>query len=157
MNQTQRTQVRSCLDCNARRTDAKHDQCDTCNLTGTVAIPDHPRLDEPGMRQRIFGCARTREVWVNGRLLDPAESLSIQSHSPTGFCWGYGGNGPAQLALAVALTLTDSATAEREHQGLKTRFLAKGRDEDLEMETEAISRWLAPRRGPGAGREQRKR
>lgn len=27
--------------------------------------------------------------------------LEIRSHSPTGFEWGYGGSGPAQLALAI--------------------------------------------------------
>jgi Family of unknown function (DUF6166) len=25
----------------------------------------------------------------------------LVNHSPTGFCWGYGGSGPAQLALAI--------------------------------------------------------
>ncbi len=25
----------------------------------------------------------------------------IVNHSPTGFCWGYGGSGPAQLSLAI--------------------------------------------------------
>src|SRR5262245_1194599 len=27
--------------------------------------------------------------------------LDLRSHSPTGFEWGYGGSGPAQLALAL--------------------------------------------------------
>ncbi|MBZ5660022.1 MAG: DUF6166 domain-containing protein [Acidobacteriia bacterium] len=27
----------------------------------------------------------------------------LPNHSPTGFCWGYGGSGPAQLALAILL------------------------------------------------------
>lgn len=41
----------------------------------------------------------TRQVTVNGRPLPMC--LDIRSHSPDGFCWGYGGSGPAQLALAV--------------------------------------------------------
>jgi hypothetical protein len=28
--------------------------------------------------------------------------LGLRNHSPTGFAWGYGGSGPAQLALALA-------------------------------------------------------
>ena len=39
------------------------------------------------------------DVSVNGRPLNPR--LDLWNHSPTGFEWGYGGSGPAQLALAL--------------------------------------------------------
>lgn len=45
---------------------------------------------------------RTRRgvtVTVNRRPLNPR--LDLRNHSPTGFEWGYGGSGPAQLALAI--------------------------------------------------------
>ena len=38
-------------------------------------------------------------VRVNGIRLNPRNDL--WNHSPTGFEWGYGGSGPAQLALAI--------------------------------------------------------
>src|SRR5262249_935807 len=38
-------------------------------------------------------------VTVNNRPLNPR--LDLWNHSPTGFEWGYGGSGPAQLALAL--------------------------------------------------------
>ena len=38
-------------------------------------------------------------VTVDGRPLNPR--LDLWNHSPTGFEWGYGGSGPAQLALAI--------------------------------------------------------
>lgn len=38
-------------------------------------------------------------VTVDGRPLNPR--LDLRNHSPTGFEWGYGGSGPAQLALAL--------------------------------------------------------
>jgi hypothetical protein len=38
-------------------------------------------------------------VTVDGRKLNPR--LDLWNHSPTGFEWGYGGSGPAQLALAI--------------------------------------------------------
>lgn len=38
-------------------------------------------------------------VTVDGRRLNPRNDL--WNHSPTGFEWGYGGSGPAQLALAI--------------------------------------------------------
>ena len=42
-------------------------------------------------------------VTVGGRLLDPFPSQAVRNHSPTGFAWGYGGSGPAQLALAILI------------------------------------------------------
>jgi len=39
------------------------------------------------------------DVSVNDRPLNPR--LDLWNHSPTGFEWGYGGSGPAQLALAL--------------------------------------------------------
>ena len=39
------------------------------------------------------------DVLVNGAPLNPR--LDLRNHSPTGFEWGYGGSGPAQLALAI--------------------------------------------------------
>src|SRR5262245_29763304 len=39
------------------------------------------------------------DVTINGRPLNPR--LDLWNHSPTGFEWGYGGSGPAQLALAL--------------------------------------------------------
>jgi len=39
--------------------------------------------------------------------LTPERSLELASHSPSGFEWGYGGSGPAQLALALLLDCTD--------------------------------------------------
>ena len=38
--------------------------------------------------------------------LDPR--LDLRNHSPTGFAWGYGGSGPAQLALALLCQALDS-------------------------------------------------
>src|ERR1700676_5823260 len=38
-----------------------------------------------------------------GKTLDLEASLKIVNHSPTGFCWGYAGSGPAQLAFAILL------------------------------------------------------
>ena len=51
--------------------------------------------------------------------------LDLFNHSPTGFSWGYGGSGPAQLALALlADTLGDDDLAVRLHQAFKFRVVA---------------------------------
>lgn len=64
------------------------------------------------------------EVTVNGRPLNPR--LDLWNHSPTGFEWGYGGSGPAQLALAL---LADFLGNEREavalHQAFKDAVVAR--------------------------------
>ncbi|ESP86848.1 DUF6166 domain-containing protein [Candidatus Halobonum tyrrellensis] len=49
------------------------------------------------------------------RQLSPDRSLDLASHSPTGFEWGFRGNGPAQLALALLLDYTDDETLALAH------------------------------------------
>jgi hypothetical protein len=51
------------------------------------------------------------------RALQPR--LDLRNHSPTGFCWGYGGSGPAQLALALLADVFDDGTAQRFYQEFK--------------------------------------
>lgn len=46
-------------------------------------------------------CVCIVEVEVNGRKRPLRPRNDIRDHSPTGFEWGYGGSGPAQLALAL--------------------------------------------------------
>jgi Family of unknown function (DUF6166) len=51
--------------------------------------------------------------------------LDLFNHSPTGFSWGYGGSGPAQLALALlADALGDGDRAIRLHQDFKFKVVA---------------------------------
>src|SRR5262245_22144387 len=84
--------------------------------------PDHVELRQQvaprlplkfyrGEREADGGCA----VWCEdahpgpldilptaGRQRSPLPlCLELRNHSPTGFEWGYGGSGPAQLALAL--------------------------------------------------------
>ena len=64
------------------------------------------------------------EVAVNGQPLDPR--FDLWEHSPTGFEWGYGGSGPAQLALALlADHLGDEERAIALHQTFKWAVVAK--------------------------------
>ena len=50
--------------------------------------------------------------------------LAIRNHSPTGFEWGYGGSGPAQLALALCIEVVGCDRAERFYQFVKDRLVA---------------------------------
>jgi len=56
-------------------------------------------------------------VTVDGRRLNPR--FDLWDHSPTGFEWGYGGSGPAQLALAI---LADHCGNDEEAFNFHHRF-----------------------------------
>jgi hypothetical protein len=63
-------------------------------------------------------------VTVDGRKLNPR--LDLWNHSPTGFEWGYGGSGPAQLALAIlADHLGDDTEAFNFHHRFKWAVIAE--------------------------------
>ena len=63
-------------------------------------------------------------VTVNGIPLNLR--LDLWNHSPTGFEWGYGGSGPAQLALALlADYLGDDKMAVARHQDFKHAVITR--------------------------------
>lgn len=69
-------------------------------------------------------------VWIreDGKLvgrLDP--HLEVMNKSPTGYSWGYGGSGPAQLAFAllVAVIGIECAQDPRMFQRFKGDVIAK--------------------------------
>ncbi len=64
-------------------------------------------------------------VEKDGVALPLFPSLQVQNHSPTGFSWGYGGSGPAQLALALLLEETDEETAVARYQQFKWDVIAR--------------------------------
>lgn len=70
--------------------------------------------------------------------------LDLWNHSPSGFEWGYGGSGPAQLALAILAQVLDDNTAMRLHQRFKQDYVAKiarEGDEEWTIEEFAVVEW----------------
>lgn len=94
-------------------------------------------------------------VLVDGQPLDPAPSQALFNHSPTGFSWGYGGKGPAQLALAILLHHTNSnKEALAFYQAFKWQFVGAwpfGQPHKVEIDIDA---WLAAQREFEAQRYQ---
>lgn len=58
-------------------------------------------------------------VLVNGKQLKQPNK-----HSPSGFNWGYGGSGPADLAYAILFDLYGEEVADLLYQQFKWDFIA---------------------------------
>jgi hypothetical protein len=79
-----------------------------------------------------------------GKKLRPLRPrLDLYNHSPTGFEWGYGGSGPAQLALALlADVLGDDEAAVQLHQQFKRAVIAGlPRDDEWRLDEDYIRQW----------------
>jgi len=72
--------------------------------------------------------------------LDPR--LDLRNHSPTGFEWGYGGSGPAQLALALAASRLPEPLALSIYQPLK-RALVASLDRGWHLSADCLDALLA--------------
>ena len=80
-------------------------------------------------------------VTVDGQPLNPR--LDLWNHSPTGFEWGYGGSGPAQLALAIlADHCGDDEQALNFYQRFKWAVIAELPHREWILTSEDIERVL---------------
>ena len=73
-----------------------------------------------GIRMAPLACKVFRP---DGKELDLR--LDLHNHSPTGFEWGYGGSGPAQLALALLAHMVGNDIALRYYQLFKWQVVAR--------------------------------
>ena len=64
-------------------------------------------------------------------------------HRPTGFEWGYGGSGPADLALNILLAATgDRDFSAKNHQAFKWRFVAALPPEGGVIRGSDVEEWI---------------
>jgi hypothetical protein len=65
--------------------------------------------------------------------------FDLRNHSPTGFEWGYGGSGPAQLALALCADATaDDERAQRVYQQFKWRRISTIKMDEWRMTQDEV-------------------
>lgn len=70
-------------------------------------------------------------------------------HSTTGFEWGYGGSGPADLALNILLHVgITRADAERLHQDFKWELIAKIPPKGMTIKAEDVQAWVDEKNNP---------
>lgn len=81
---------------------------------------------------------------VDGRVMTNVPHRIVY-HSPSGFEFGYGGSGPADLALNILALFTDEKTAFRLHQDFKWQFIATMPHEGGVIKREDIVNWLRER------------
>jgi hypothetical protein len=93
------------------------------------------------MKEKIYDGLRTPTgafVTVNGSPLNPR--LKVRNHSPTGFEWGYGGSGPAQLSLAILCNhLGNEEEALGLYQDFKFAVIGRIKDDSWRLTTRDVS------------------
>ncbi len=105
-----------------------------------ASLTDRPTVKYVGVRTAC-GATVARED-DRGRVFPLPLRTDIRGHSPTGFEWGYGGSGPAQLALAI---LADAVGAERArtlYQKFKFQVIAGFAGDRWELTRDEVIRWV---------------
>jgi len=68
---------------------------------------------------------------------------NLVHHSPTGFEWGYGGSGPADLALNILALFVPVQDAMRLHQQYKWDLIASFPREGGVITSASVREWIA--------------
>lgn len=83
---------------------------------------------------------------VDGEQVVEGVEHVLVKHSPTGFAWGYGGSGPAELALNILYAVTgDEQLSDRLHQSFKWDFIATMPEEGGIIRIDDVKEWLKNR------------
>lgn len=79
------------------------------------------------------------EITVDVEILD--KRYDLLSASPTGFEYGYGGSGPAQLAIAMLAHAFDDEFATDHYQRFKREVIATLPEEGWTLTKEDLEEW----------------
>jgi hypothetical protein len=108
------------------------------------------RDERPRRNKKLYTGCRGPEGYVvsvidgNGGPKPLNNRLELRNHSPTGFEWGYGGSGPAQLPLAIlADHLGDDCVALNLYQNFKWACIAQISSASWSLSSDDIDNCLA--------------
>lgn len=103
-----------------------------------VGVPESEQWSQVGNVVVMAGGALDAEQYT----LDPR--FDLVNHSPTGFAWGYGGSGPAQLALAILADATGNDGVSLLHyQQFKCEKIAPLGEGRWEISASDVLDWLS--------------
>lgn len=71
------------------------------------------------------------------------QRIDLWKHSSTGFEWGYGGSGPAQLALAILAHHCGDAAAVEFHQAFKREIVARLPHDTWNLSSDVVDDFMA--------------
>ena len=92
-----------------------------------------------GQRDLTAPVGEEVEVTVDGTPLD--YRFDLLSASPSGFEWGYGGSGPAQLAIAILAHAYSDEFAKSNYQRLKDRIISELPEDWWSLNTTDLDAW----------------
>ena len=96
------------------------------------------------LRHSIVGVKVTVDQGPQSRPLALPPRFDLAKHSPTGFDWGCGDSGAAQLALAILAHHTgDDPLALELYQQFKWRVISRLPDECWAFTSDHIAAWVA--------------
>jgi len=91
-----------------------------------------------------------QEAWVYCYI--PGEMMQefpqqIVEHSPTGYEWGYGGSGPADLALNILADVAGEEVARKHHRRFHLEVVAKWERAAFSITEANVQKWLSEQEG----------
>jgi len=78
----------------------------------------------------------------NGEVLERSPLKHVVRHSPTGFEWGYGGSGPADLSLSLLTHAVGPEVAERLYQKFKWEVVARFPFDEWSLPRKAVREYV---------------
>lgn len=104
---------------------------------------------------KVYEGRRLRRFGVQVDVVEDGRRRALRHvvhHSPTGFEWGYGGSGPADLALSILTDAAGEPTARTWYQAFKWDVVAQLDREAWELREEEVVGWLAQQRAAAVPR-----
>jgi hypothetical protein len=102
--------------------------------TNIVLVSDDPRFPEDVFFRKL----------LDGNIETNVRQQQAK-HSPTGYGWGYGGSGAADLAFNILLRFVGPEEAWIHHQDFKWEFISKAPEQGARIKADAIKRWIDSR------------
>ena len=109
------------------------------NTGSPVGISTSEQTVYRGRRDPTAPVGEEVEVTVDGEPLD--RRYDLLSASPSGFEYGYGGSGPAQLAIAMLSHAFDDEFAERHYQRFKREVVAELPESGWKLTKQDLDEW----------------